>query len=186
MDEHTPHEAEVVTPIQTPPNNNQPLHNAPPSDTHWSLDPRTIEFMKWGAIWNAVAGAIDAIVSWIASAWLVGRVYGSYTASSFGFGGVISNVIWAAIYGAIGGFILAKYYPFFMSLQKKYLKNTLNTLFKLLFWPTVVGAFVSLLIASPFALAVGFNGILLSIVGSVLARFVFAKGMERSVGSKLK
>ena len=165
-----------------PPHDSAPKPSAP-SDL-WKFDAKTIDVMKWSAIFAASARVIDSVASWVAGTWFASRAFGVYGSFGYGFnvGGLVRGAIMAAIYGAIGGFILIKFYNVFMRWQAKYLKGKLNNLFKLLFWPTVVGALVSLFLLSPFGFVVGFGTIIVSIVGSLVSRFVYAKGMDQMVG----
>lgn len=162
----------------------------PGASNPFSFDARTIEIVKWSAIWNVAAGVVDALVGWASAAWAlrgVSRslgVFGAYVQATptFDAGDFFRTLIWAAVYGAIGGFILIKFYAVFMNWQRKFLGGKLNTLFKLLFWPTLVGALIAALLLSPFGFVLGFGTIALIIVGSIVSRFIYAKGMEKSVG----
>ncbi len=178
---------------QQPPQPTAPSGSAPrpgvPKNL-FTLDAKTIDVLKWSAIWNVAAGVIDALVAWLASAWALRGAsqalgaLGAYVRATptFDIGDFVRTIIWAAIYGAIGGFVLMKFYPVFVGWQRKYLGGKLNNLFKLLFWPTVVGALIGALLLSPLGFVLGFGTVILIIVGTLVARFVYAKGMEKTIG----
>jgi hypothetical protein len=158
------------------------------------FDEKTINTMKFSAIWNAVAMAITSIAGSLAVYYFARSLYsdlgiygsafaGAYAPQLINFGSLVSSIIWGAIWGAVGGYIIAKFYPVLMGWQKQFLGDKLNTLFKLLFWPYVIGALLSLLMAGGFSYMYGgFTGSLIVIIGDLIAGFVYAKMMAKNVG----
>ncbi len=161
----------------------------------FNFDQKTIETVKWSAIWNVVASIIISVVAsvsaylFIQSALSNFGVFGTMMgagmarASFINVGGIIRDVVLGAIFGAVGGFILAKFYEPLMNLQAKIIANNLNTLFKLLFWPRLIGAAIGTLLSIGAAGAfLGLAGLAINFVGSVAAYFLYAKMMEKNVG----
>ena len=70
--------------------------------------------------------------------------------------GVVSALISGTIGGLLGGLILYYAWPHLMTFQKKYLKDYLDSLYKWLFYPAVLGAALGLLssLVSPWGGAV--------------------------------
>ena len=162
------------------------------------FDEKTINTMKFSAIWNAVAMAITSIAGSLAVYYFARSMYGdlynqlgiyagAYTPQLINFGNLVGSIIGGIIWGAVAGYIIAKFYSVVMDWQKKFLADKLNTLFKLLFWPYVVGAILSLLFMGGFSYAYGGStGGLIVAVGDIIAGFVYAKMMEKNVGKYYK
>lgn len=149
-------------------------------------DARSVETLKWSAIWNAVSNAIDVAVGYVASFFfggLVGEIlegFGGYM-NKFPFENLISEVFWGAVYGAIAGFLLSKFYTKIQEWNQKYLRGKLNTLFKLLFYPALAGNILAFLTTSFVGLAVGFLPIIIMFAGFVLSSYVYAKMLSKKV-----
>ncbi|MBI5147740.1 MAG: hypothetical protein HZA37_01145 [Parcubacteria group bacterium] len=160
----------------------------------FTFDQKTIETMKWSAIWNAVAGAITSLVASVSAYFffqnaimglgVIGGMMGSASlgGSFINISGLVMAVVYGAIFGGIGGFILAKFYEPIMGFQAKILANKLNTLFKLLFWPQVIGAAIGALLGLGAVAFLGLTGLAINFIGSVAAYFIYAKMMEKNVG----
>ncbi len=160
----------------------------------FTFDQKTIETIKWGAIWNVVAGVITSLVASVSAYFFVrsaisglgvfGTMMGNamMQSSFINIGGLIQDVIYGAVFGAIGGFVLAKFYEPIMGFQAKILANKLNTLFKLLFWPRVIGAIIGTLLGLGAVAFLGLAGLAINLAGSVVAYFIYAKMMEKNVG----
>ena len=120
---------------------------------------------------------------------------------------IIWTILYAIIGGVISGFLISKlYYPFmdFVSQNLSFLMPLVNTFFKLLFVPIVIGSIIGLfwsLVAGGliFALGAGLGGVaggalggliggslilvaLVDAVVMIIARFIFAKFMVSKVG----
>ena len=67
-----------------------------------------------------------------------------------------------------------------MGFQAKILANKLNTLFKLLFWPRVIGAIIGTLLGLGAVAFLGLAGLAINLAGSVVAYFIYAKMMEKT------
>lgn len=167
---------------------------AGPGSDLMSFDEKTIATIKWGAIWNVVDAAIISVVASLAAYFLAASIAAQFGAfgnliggamiktSFINVGSLINSVIWGAIGGAIGGFVLAKFYSPIMDFQARYLGNKLNTLFKLLFWPRVVGTVVGSLLGMGMLFGLGALGMVVYLVGALIAHFIYAKMMDKSVG----
>lgn len=159
-----------------------------------NFDEKTIATMKWSAIWNVVNAAILSVVASLSAYFLAASIAAQFGAfgdlingammktSFINVGNLVNSVIWGAIGGAIGGFVLAKFYSPIMDFQARYLGNKLNTLFKLLFWPRVVGTVVGSLIGMGMIFGLGALGMIIYFVGALVAHFIYAKMMDKSVG----
>src|SRR3990172_2157609 len=103
-----------------------------------ALDPKMKDTIQWSAIYNGGASVLEYLIGFAAYAYI-------FRLAGYGLdlGMLISSAVNGIIAGAIVGFVLAKWYPQIMELNKKYLKNSLNSLFKLLFYPYAVGAILS-------------------------------------------
>lgn len=178
-------------PMPSPPPQSSTSQNPPPSGSagaKFSLqaDARSIETLKWSAIWNAVSNAIDVVVGYAASFFfggLIGEILeesGGYI-NKFPFENLISEVFWGAVYGAIAGFLLSKFYTKIQEWNQKYLRGKLNTLFKLLFYPALVGNILAFLMTSFIGLAVGFLPIIIMFAGFVLSSYIYAKMLSKKV-----
>ena len=147
----------------------------------------------WSALWNACAAAIVYGANYV-SGFFLGGVAGDIekiaenlgvsipTGFGFSFTVLLTQAFWGLIWGAVGGFILAQYYELFHQWNIRYLKGKLNTFFKLLFYPTLVGAVAALLLTGVFASLTGAVPLLIVLVGVVLARLFYALMMVKSVG----
>ncbi|MCX6721459.1 MAG: hypothetical protein NT026_02565, partial [Candidatus Staskawiczbacteria bacterium] len=126
------------------------------------MDDKAIATIKASAIWNTVAAVITSVAGMLASYYFVRNLYGNmmgqYGQYIGGYldqvsrpqlinvGALISDVIWGAIGGAISGWVIAKFYPVFVGWQKRFVGNKLNSFFKILFWPYLVGFAISLVV----------------------------------------
>lgn len=161
------------------------------------FDQKTIESIKWGAIAAAAAAVITNIASYSATRMTVRAVagkflgaYGTYIneamggagAYAYSVNGLISDIIQGAIAGAIGGWVLAKFFPVFLRWNQQFLKGKLDTFFKLLFVPTAIAAIILALLGSAAAAYTGFSPWLIIIIGLLVARFTYAKVMDMKVG----
>ena len=96
------------------------------------LDPRTLATVKWSAIWSGVGGAIKAVAGYL-SFFFIGGLAGDFirtfggVANNFPVGKHIQSVVWGAIYGAVFGFLISKFYPQIQQWNRQYLKGWLNT-----------------------------------------------------------
>lgn len=130
--------------------------------------------MIWSAVYNAGATVAESIISNIAFSALLG-----YSLSIVG--GVVNAAVNGAIIGAIMGYVLSQWYPQVLAINKKYLGNKFNTLFKLLFYPYLIGAALSLLTSMGFASIVGMAP-LVAVVGTVVTRYAYAKLLVGKIG----
>jgi C4-dicarboxylate transporter len=149
----------------------------------FDLDERTKKTMIWSGAFYALASAIENFASqssWrfyggIMGEWAqLSRMYGMHL-RTFNFDYLLSAVIWGAISGVIFGFILSKFYPQIKEINKKHLKGKLNTMFKLLFYPTLLGSVVYIIIGGAFSFSIGFLPILVVFAGSIVGHFLYAK-----------
>ena len=167
------------------------------------FDEKTIATIKASAIWNAVATIIISVAGMLASYFFIRNLYGGimgqysqylggymdqiYKPQIINIGALISDVIWGAIGGAIAGWVIAKFYPVFVGWQKKYLANKLNSFFKILFWPYLVGFAISLIITGALSIMyAGFTAFIIIIVADVAGMYLYAKMMDKAVGKYYK
>ena len=167
-----------------------------PSNDYTKFDNKTIETMKASAIWSAVSGGIMSISSMLISYYIARSVYGSFVGGYLGnylgqyavpklfdIGILVSGIVWGAIGGAIAGFVIAKFYPVFVEWQKKITGNKLNTFFKLLFWPYVVGFAISLVLGGALmSMSSIFVWVIIGAVIDLAAIYLYAKMMDKTVG----
>ncbi|MDP3771392.1 MAG: hypothetical protein Q8R16_03770 [bacterium] len=174
----------------------------PPQGPDLGLDARTIQTIQWSAIASAAATAIDGIFGYFSARMVARAVVDRFAGGMFGgdlgrfanegmmrsgdfafsTGGFVQAIIMGAIYGAIGGFVLAKFFPVFLRWNKQFLKGWLDSFFKLLFWPTLVAALLLTLLGVGLSALTGFAPWLVTIIGMLASRFVYAKLMEVKVG----
>gem|GEM_PF-6435260 len=151
------------------------------------LDPRTMATIKWSAIWNGVGGAIKAVAGYLSFFFIGGlagdliRTFGGVT-NNFPVGKLIQNVLWGAIYGAVFGFLISKFYPQIQQWNRQYLKGWLNTFFKLLFYPSLVGSVLAYFMMSVSGFGIGFMPLLVILAGMLVSSFLYAKMMTKYVG----
>lgn len=174
----------------------------PPQNPLFVFDAKTVQAIQWSAIASAAAAAIDgvagyfagrlaakAVVSKLTGAYL-GGAYGDLVSTSmarsgayaFSARGFITSIIWGAVYGAIGGWALSKFFPVFLRWNQQFLKGKLDSFFKLLFYPTVVGAVLLALLGTVASFITGFSAWIIMIIGLLVSRFVYAKVMDIKVG----
>ena len=167
------------------------------------FDEKTISTIKTSAIWSAIASLIMSLASMLTSYFFIRNIYSNIYGNMMGqygqyfggymnqiaqpqminFGVLISNVIGGAVGGAIAGWLIAKFYYVFVGWQKKYLGNKLNSFFKILFWPYVVGLAISLILAGTFSIIYsGFTAFIIIIVADLVAMYLYAMMMDKIVG----
>jgi hypothetical protein len=167
------------------------------------FDEKTIATIKTSAIWSAVVAAIMCIASSLATYYLFKNLYNStltpygqylgtymdqlYKPQMINMGNLLSSVIWGAVGGAIAGWIIAKFYPVFVGWQKKYLGNKLNSFFKILFWPYLVGVAISLILTGSLSTVYsGFTIFIIIAVADLVSIYLYAIMMEKTVGKYYK
>jgi len=184
--------------------NNQQQANQPqikiPQNDYTKMDEKTVATIKASAIWGAVATIITSIAWMLANYYFVRNFYsgmmGQYGQYLNGYldqpqminiRALISSLISGAIGGAVVGWVIAKFYPTFVEWQKKLASNKLNSFFKLLFWPSIVGVVISLIMTGELTrINSGFSAFLVVIVADVAAAYIYAKMMDKAVGKYYK
>lgn len=163
------------------------------------FDQKTKDTIKASAIWSGVASIITSVAAMVASYYFAKSLYNNafgpyaqymqgyaaaYNPQLINIGALITDIIYGVIGGAIGGWVLAKFYSVFMGWQRKFLGNKLNTFFKLLFWPYLVGFAISLIATGALSMMVSsaFLILLISVVADVMAVYIYAKMMDKAVG----
>lgn len=147
-----------------------------------AFDQKTKDTMVWSAVYNGGAAAAEAVITNIAFSALLygvpamgGVVYGLSVI------GVVNAAVKGVIVGAVIGYVLGAWYPKVMEINAKYLGNKFNTLFKVLFYPYLIGAVLTLIsgmgLASIFGLAP-----LVAAAGTVATRYAYAKLLTAKVG----
>ncbi len=158
------------------------------------FDAKTLQTIQWSAIAGAVAGIVEHIAGYAAARMTARATLGRFGLSDYGFAlpsitgpqlnlrGLLGAVITAAVIGAIGGWVLARFFPLFLQWNKQYLKGRLRTFFELLFFPTVVAGILLALLGLASASLTGFGPWLVLIIGLLVGRFLYAKIMDMQVG----
>jgi hypothetical protein len=174
----------------------QQYDQQPPSTPKFSLhvDERAKETMKWSAMWNGVAVAIMEAAAYIGAtvfggeisdALRLARAFG-VDANSFDVNLFLKNIFWGLVWGAVGGFVLSIYYDLFKQWNLRYFYGRLNTLFKLIFYPTLAVELLVTILALMYAFAVGILMPLIMLSGVILARYIYAIMMVKTVGKFYK
>ncbi len=154
--------------------------NATPSP-EFKLDQRTVETIKWSAAWSAVSSAIQTCAGYLSLYFIGGYYWG--LVRQLVVRQLINDALWGAIIGAIIGLVLSKFYPQIQEINKKFLGGSLNTFFKLLFYPVVVGSLLGLFLTSAVSFVIGITPLLIVVAGAILGGYVYAKMMTKHVGS---
>lgn len=179
------------------------MQKKPMQNDYAKMDDKTVATIKASAIWNAVAAAIMSAAGTLASYFFIkslysnlmgqyGQYYGGYIGQPYGaqiinIGALIGAIIYGAIGGAIAGWVIAKFYPVFVGWQKKFVGNKLNSFFKILFWPYLVGAALSLVITGALSmLSSAFTVFIIVIIADVVSAYLYAKMMDKAVGKYYK
>ncbi len=159
------------------------IQKHPKKEFSFDLDERTKKTMIWSGAFYAIASGIENIASqssWRFYGGVVGewaklsRMYGMHL-RTFHFETLLTAIVWGIVGGAIFGFVLSKFYPQIQEINKKHLKGKLNTMFKLLFYPTLAGSVLYLLFGGALAFSIGFMPFLVVFAGTVVGHFVYAK-----------
>lgn len=139
-----------------------------------AFDQKTKDTVVWSAVYNGAATAAETLITNIAFSALLG-----YRLSLAG--GVVNAAVNGVIVGAIIGYVLAAWYPKVMEINAKYLGNKFNTLFKVLFYPYLIGAVLAFISSVGLASFVGFAP-LVAAAGTVATRYLYAKLLVAKVG----
>ena len=185
--------------LQQQPNFENPLMKYKPTEGNFAkFDEKTIATMKASAIWSTVSSVITSVAGMVSSYYFVSSLYNNsgpygayvnsyvgqvYTPQLISVGGLITAVVWGIIGGAISGWVIAKYYHVFLGWQQKFTGNRLNSFFKILFWPYLVGFVLALILTGALSLAFsGFLALIITFVADIVAVYIYAKMMDKSVG----
>lgn len=145
------------------------------------LDQKTKDSIKWMAIYGGLASAAEGLANYFATSFFA--PFGELV----GVGGlpvnqIINSLISGAISGAIFGFVLSRYYAQIMEFNRKYLGNFFGSLFRLLFYPSVIAGLFGLL-GGGLAAAVGAGIFILVAFGATLViRYFYAKMVVAKLG----
>ena len=169
-------------------------------NNYTKMDDKTIATIKASVIWNTVATIIMSVATMVASYFFIRSLYnntmmapyGSYVGAYLGqisaphlinIGALINSVILGIVGGAVSGWVIAKFYPVFVGWQRKYTGNKLNSFFKILFWPYLIGFAISLVLTGALSLIyTGFLILIITAVADVIAIYIYAKMMDKTVG----
>ena len=172
-------------------------------DNYTKFDEKTIATIKASAIWSAVAALIMSIASMLASYFFLKNIYNNmlgsygqylgsymdqiYRPQMINFSILFSDIIWGATGGAIAGYVIAKFYPVFVDWQKKFLGNKLNSFFKILFLPYLVGIVVSLVLTGGLStINSAFMVFIIVIIADIASAYIYAMMMDKTVGKYYK
>lgn len=178
----------TTTPQQSAPTGSTPSTSSIKPKISFDFDSRTKLTVQWSAIWYGVGAIIESFASQI-SFYFMGGLAGELM-RTFSFGAVFGNsffptllkeAIWGVIIGAVVGFVLSKFYPQIQDLNRKYLKSKLNSMFKLLFYPSLVGAILGFLISTTAVFATGIMPLIIVAAGVIASSFIYAKMLSKKV-----
>jgi len=184
---------------QQPVQDQTPKQSSAVNSEYSKFDEKTMATIKTSAIWGAVASLIMSIAGMLASYFFFKNVYSS-TMGIYGqyFGGslaprminipvLLNDLVWGAIGGAVTGYVIAKFYSVFIGWQKKFIGNKLNSFFKILFWPYIVGIALNMILTGALsAIYSGFSSFIIMIIADVAATYLYAKMMDKNVGKYYK
>lgn len=166
-----------------------------PQNDYTKMDGKTKDTIKASAIWSAVSSAITSIAGMLATylfvtvyeakygGYIAGYLGQAYRPQVFNIEALVSAIIFGAIGGAIAGWVIAKFYPVFVGWQKKFVNNKLNTFFKILFYPYIVGFVISLVLGGALSMMFsGFGAFIITAAADVAAMYLYAKMMDKAVG----
>lgn len=162
----------------------------------FQFDARTVEVVKWSAIFNAAQSVVGRVLSYFAARFLIGGLVGGIARLGYALGAsggyyyrfpvesLVRDLIWAVVIGAAVGFAFARSWPWFQKWNQKTFKFT--SLFKFLFvWHVIISVAVWFLF-SWAALFIGFTYFLATLGITILEGFIYAKGMDMKLGNVLK
>lgn len=162
----------------------------------FQFDARTIEVIKWSAIFNAAQSVIGGVLSYLAARFLIGGLIGGVARLGYALGAssgyyyrfpvesLVRDLIWSAVIGAAIGFAYSRSWSFFQKWNQKTFK--FNSLFKFIFvWHVIISVGVWFLF-SWAALFIGFTYFAATLAITVLEGFIYAKGMDIQLGNILK
>jgi len=173
------------------------------TEDYTKFDEKTIATIKASAIWNTIAAIIISVAGMLVSYFFVRNVYGNmmgqygqylsnymdqvYRPQMINIGTLVNDIIVGAVAGAVAGWAIAKFYPVLVGWQKKYLGDKLNSFFKILFWPYLVGFAIFLVITGSLSMIYsGFIVFIVIAVADIAAMFLYAKMMDKTVGKYYK
>lgn len=174
----------------------------PPQNPLFVFDQKTIQTIQWSAVASAAVAVIDGVAGYAAGRLVaraaITKITGAYLGGAyddlinegmmrsgtyaFSTSQLVASIIWGAVYGAIGGWILAKFFPVFLRWNQRFLGGKLDTFFKLLFYPTIVAAILLSLLGAAASFVTGFSAWAVMIIGLLVSRFVYAKILDLRVG----
>lgn len=185
--------APVAAPQQSAPAQSPSTGPTPPAPApgikpkiSFDFDSRTKLTVQWSAIWYGVGVVIENVATQL-SIFFTGGIAGEIFRSlggifeTFSVQYLIKDMIWGVIIGAVAGFVLSKFYPQIQDLNRKYLKSKLNNMFKLLFYPSLVGAILGFLISTTAAFATGIMPLIIVAAGVIASSFIYAKMLSKKV-----
>ncbi|HEY4505022.1 MAG TPA: hypothetical protein VJI73_04605 [Candidatus Paceibacterota bacterium] len=152
-----------------------PLSPSPISSSDF-FDQKTKDTMQWYVIGSLIPFAIEGLA--------LGIFFRLW---------IWSDIFYHLFGYAIGAIIIAKLYPFFIDISRKYLGNFFNSLFKIIFYPVIIGAVLSAVTGGGFSSWIGtsfgfglggyfFTLSIVSIVANVLGGLIFAKFVVSKIG----
>ncbi len=153
------------------------------------MDERMKATIYWGAIASGVYAVITGVSSYIAVNFFVVPGIGflgglAPLAPGFGFGSIISSLVWGAVGGAVGGAIFAYAFDFWLKLARiifGWLFNFQN-LFQLYFYPGIVFWLLFSVLGGFLGSAFGMMFWLINAVGGLVGIYAFASLMEQGAG----
>jgi len=158
------------------------------------LDAKTKEIIIWSAVGYFCRELIIKLSLAIFAALFAPSVGVYGYKLPVGLGGFHLNffslIISSLIFGAIFGVVLAKLYPQIQKINQTYFKGWFNTLYKLIFYPSVIGGLLALIFAGGFSFTFFGTGLgsylfisaIISVVATIIGSYIYAKLMVSKVG----
>lgn len=148
-----------------------------------SMDTNLKLTLQWVAIFYVASRVVEYIIGWIGIRFFAGGLVGRFARAyggGFPIGGLVSDLVWAAIVGLIIGFIIYKYWSAFQGWNQKTFKFA--SVFKFFFvWDVIIAVLVGVLLSFS-AFFIGALPVLFNVIGIIIGAFVFAKGFETKLG----
>ena len=147
------------------------------------FDQKTKEVVMWSVIGYFARSIISTIGGII-----IAQMFYSRYGYNFNIG---SMVISSIIYGGIFGVILAKFYGKVQEINRRYFGGWFNSLYRLIFYPSLIGGILALLFAGGLSFSLFGNTALggylfmstaLSVIAAIIGSFIYAKIMVSKVG----
>ncbi|MEK7524470.1 MAG: hypothetical protein AAB588_05595 [Patescibacteria group bacterium] len=161
-----------------------------PSKPSLDLDPRASETLKWSAIGNVLGNLVEAILVYIGAQIFVSELANDLSGfdeygplSNIPFGLFVRNAVWAAVFGAVIGFLISKFYGQLQKWNRQFLQGRLKNFFALMFYPSLVISLIGFLGFNAYPFYFGVMAFVVGLAGIFLRSYLYAYIMTRKVGT---